>query len=369
MRALAEAEGAVRGSRAATLLATLMSLNPSLFPVIPALMASTRSRPFWSVIVPAYRARYLADCLRSVLDQDPGPEQMQILVVDDCSPEELEPIVRQLGGDRVEYLRQPRNLGTYETENAGLSLSRGIWTHILNDDDWVLPGFYQTLHRALRDQPGSVGAACCGYVNTDAHGSTTWTPPPLRHDSGLLPDWCRIMGSGNPTHPVAVVIRRSVYEHIGGYYPPLNYCADWELYKRAATFYQWWYEPQTLACYRDHAENTTSAGLADGSQIRDIGRAIELSKQYLPQDLREEVSILAQERYVSYAFGLAADYLQSSNTRAALRVLNAGLELSRSPRVLHFLLNFLAQPEAERLLSALPDLLARLEQSSEQIEF
>lgn len=348
-------------------LALVMSLNPSLFPVIPAPPASPQPRPFWSVIVPAYRARYLAHSLRSVLDQDPGPAQMQILVMDDCSPEALEPIVRELGGERIEYVRQQQNLGTYATENAGLRLSRGIWTHVLNDDDWVLPGFYETLERALRDQPDTVGAACCGYVNTDAQGAITWTPPPFRAGAGLLPDWLRTMGSRNPTHPVAVVVRRSVHEHVGGYYPPLNYCADWELYKRAATFYQWWYEPETLACYRDHGANTTSAGLADGSQIRDIGRAIELSRQYLPVDRRDELSAAAQANYLEYAFGLALDYLQSSNLEAGLRVLNAGLELSRSPRVLHYLLSFLAQPEAEPLLSALPDLLVNLEQSYERV--
>ncbi|MET0790114.1 MAG: glycosyltransferase, partial [Polyangiaceae bacterium] len=284
-------------------------------------------------------------------------------VMDDCSPEALEPIVRELGSERIEYVRQPKNLGTYATENAGLKLCRGIWTHILNDDDWVLPGFYQTLQRALQDQPDTVGAACCGYVNTDEHGETTWTPPPFREGAGLLPDWVDTMGSGNPTHPVAVVVRRSVHEHLGGYYPPLNYCADWEFFKRAATFYQWWYEPDTLACYRDHTANTTSAGLADGSQIRDIGRCIELSRQYLPELTRDAITTAAQEKYVSYAFGMAAHYLQSSNLEAGLRVLNAGLELSHSARVLHYLLSLLAQPEAEPLLRALPGLLATLEAS------
>lgn len=340
-----------------------MSLNPSLFPVIPAPPISAHPRPFWSVIIPAYRARYLESCLRSVLDQDPGPEHMQILVMDDCSPEALEPIVREVGHGRVEYVRQTQNLGTYETENAGLRLCRGMWTHILNDDDWVLPSFYETLNRALREQPETVGAACCGYVNTDAQGTTTWVPQPIQPHAGLLPNWLHTMGSGNPTHPVAVVVRRSVHEHLGGYYPPLNYCADWEFYKRAATFYQWWYEPQTLACYRDHKANTTAAGLADGSQIRDIGRAIELSKQYLPESSRDEITAAAQDRYVSYAFGLAADYLQASNLEAALRVLNAGLELSRAPHVLRFLLSFLAQPEAEPLLIELPELLVNLERS------
>src|SRR2546423_1107808 len=45
----------------------------------------SRARPFWSVMIPTYNARadYLEETLRSVLRQDPGPEQMQIEVLDD----------------------------------------------------------------------------------------------------------------------------------------------------------------------------------------------------------------------------------------------------------------------------------------------
>ena len=44
-------------------------------------------RPFWSVMVPTYEpSTLLEETLRAVLDQDPGPEAMQIAVVDDRSP-------------------------------------------------------------------------------------------------------------------------------------------------------------------------------------------------------------------------------------------------------------------------------------------
>ena len=59
---------------------------PSSAPLI-ATIQGAGSRPFWSVMIPTYnpRAEYLEETLKSVLQQDPGPEQMQIEVIDDCS--------------------------------------------------------------------------------------------------------------------------------------------------------------------------------------------------------------------------------------------------------------------------------------------
>jgi glycosyltransferase involved in cell wall biosynthesis len=116
-----------------------VSINPDLYPVI-APVPGGNARPFWSVIVPAYKPQHLAQALRSVMDQDPGPAGMEIIVIDDCSPNQLEPIVRATCGDRAQYVRQSTNLGTYGTQNHGLHLSRGQWIHILNGDAGVLCG-------------------------------------------------------------------------------------------------------------------------------------------------------------------------------------------------------------------------------------
>ena len=56
-------------------------------PIAP--LPQEAARPKWSVMIPAYNcARFLAATLESVLAQDPGPAQMQIEVVDDCSSDD-----------------------------------------------------------------------------------------------------------------------------------------------------------------------------------------------------------------------------------------------------------------------------------------
>src|SRR4051812_23537649 len=77
-------------------------------------------RPFWSVMIPAYEPTDLLEqALRSVLDQDPGPDRMQIAVVDDGSPSHrAEEIARRLMPGRVEFHRNELNLGLAGNWNA-----------------------------------------------------------------------------------------------------------------------------------------------------------------------------------------------------------------------------------------------------------
>ena len=67
-------------------------------------LISHATRPFWSVMIPTYKARpdYLEETLESVLQQDPGPAQMQIEVLDDCSPGWIGP-ERELGGRLTDH--------------------------------------------------------------------------------------------------------------------------------------------------------------------------------------------------------------------------------------------------------------------------
>ena len=75
------------------------------------------ARPFWSVMIPIYNCRedYLRETLRSVLCQDPGIADMQIEVIDNCSTiGDPEVVVCEMGGGRIEYHRQPANVGISE---------------------------------------------------------------------------------------------------------------------------------------------------------------------------------------------------------------------------------------------------------------
>ncbi len=69
-----------------------------------------------SVVVPAFHyARSWRQTLESVLSQDPGPEVLEIEVVDDhLAQDDSESVVRAVAGERARFFRQTHELGSHE---------------------------------------------------------------------------------------------------------------------------------------------------------------------------------------------------------------------------------------------------------------
>ena len=80
------------------------------YPAIPP-VGTGQSRPFWSVVIPAYnRENYLLECLASVLAQWKGDEHMEIIVIDNGSERWLKSRVESIGRGIVRYHRHPETI-------------------------------------------------------------------------------------------------------------------------------------------------------------------------------------------------------------------------------------------------------------------
>ncbi len=218
------------------------------------------ARPFWSVMIPSYkRVKYLQDTLRSVLRQDPGPERMQIEVVDNCSPgTEVESLVQRVGQGRIQFFRHPQNLGMVNNWNACIHRSIGQWVHILHDDDEVCPGFYAAYENLIAQSPAAVlggGAALlmneAGVVHGISH-NIFWTQP------GVIPDFLSHSAMQMQFASTSVVARRSAYEAVGGFSTDLRFAPDWEMTFRLAMHGQVIGTTRPYCLYRQHNANVTS---------------------------------------------------------------------------------------------------------------
>lgn len=137
-----------------------------------------RQGPSLSVVVPAYRvAEYLPACLDSLLAQ--RYKNLQIIVVDDGSPDESAAITRAYAQrDRRICLISRPNGGLAAARNTGIDAATGEYLAFCDSDDIVLPDAYQAAMSSLT-RTGS-DFAVFAYQRMDA--SHRWPPPPwIRH--------------------------------------------------------------------------------------------------------------------------------------------------------------------------------------------
>ena len=103
--------------------------------------------PLVSVVMPAYRcAGTIGAAIDSVLCQNVS---LELLVIDDCSPEPLEEALAPYHADpRVRILKNERNMGAAQSRNMGVSLAKGEYVAFLDSDDLWVPGkLEKQLHR------------------------------------------------------------------------------------------------------------------------------------------------------------------------------------------------------------------------------
>ena len=281
-------------------------------------------------MIPVYNAPagYLEETLRSILQQDPGPDQMQIEVVDDCSPNgaPLE-LVRRIAGDRVIVHREPKNNGLAGIWNRCIERASGEWVHILHQDDLVLPGFYTALRRGVGTNP-QIGAAFVRHATINPKGHWMALSALEREAAGVLDGWHERITVQQFIQCPAIVVRRSVYEKLGGFLPQLRFTLDWEMWQRIAAKHLFWFEPAILACYRLHPSSATSRLRKDAADTRDIDKMTELTKSYHPLARGAKLAMQARLYYALHAVGQARQLLVDGHADVAGRQLSAALKLA-----------------------------------------
>jgi glycosyltransferase involved in cell wall biosynthesis len=275
----------------------------SAAPVVPPVDAAMR--PLWSVMIPVYNcAHYLKETLQSVLGQCRHRPEVQIEVIDDASTDaNVEAIVMAAGDGRVSYFRQQHNVGSLKNFYTCLLRARGIYVHILHGDDKVRDGFYQRFENFFR-QHESVGAAYCRYAYIDEHGRFLYHHEQEMSREGLLEDFISVLGERQRIQYAAMVVKREVYEKLGGFYG-VEYGEDWEMWMRIASHYPVGYIPDVLAEYRKHQGSISGRSVLTGKNVRDLRQVMERIEPLLPLERKEQIVQASKRFYAHYALRTA----------------------------------------------------------------
>ncbi|GAB4358847.1 MAG: hypothetical protein Kow006_27540 [Gammaproteobacteria bacterium] len=180
-----------------------------------------------SVVIPVHnRAGRIAACLDSVLRQTrPAAE---VIVVDDGSDDETPRILRRFG-DRVRMIRLPENRGVSAARNAGVSAAASPWIALLDSDDHWTEDKLEAQWRYLKRNPHYEAL----------QSEEIWirngvrVNPRLHHRKPAGWIWSQSL-ERCLVSPSAILMRRSLFEVLGGFDESLPACEDYDLWIRLA---------------------------------------------------------------------------------------------------------------------------------------
>ena len=120
------------------------------------------SRPLVSIGIPTFNRPESLRRSLSCICQQIYPK-LEIIVSDNASPgEETERVVREyMAWDgRIQYTRQPTNLGPVANFQFVLDAATGEYFMWMSDDDWRAPTYIEALLRVLQDDKAAILAFC-----------------------------------------------------------------------------------------------------------------------------------------------------------------------------------------------------------------
>lgn len=100
-----------------------------------------------SVIVPVYNVeKYLSKCVESLLCQDLPPEEYEIILVDDGSPDRCGEICDEYAADhhQIKVIHRP-NGGLSAARNTGIEIAQGRYVQFVDSDDYLEPNVLKFL--------------------------------------------------------------------------------------------------------------------------------------------------------------------------------------------------------------------------------
>lgn len=104
-----------------------------------------------SIIIPVYKVeKYIQRCLISCLEnQDLNIEEYEIIVVNDCTPDNSMNIVEKLSAKfpQIRIVQMPHNSGQPAARNAGLNIAQGEYILFLDSDDWIHPHMLYSMYK------------------------------------------------------------------------------------------------------------------------------------------------------------------------------------------------------------------------------
>jgi glycosyltransferase involved in cell wall biosynthesis len=274
-------------------------------------MAAWRPQPDW-----------LADAVASALDE--GDVSVEVVVVDDGSPEPVAGLLSGFTDPRLRVIRIEHE-GTAAARNAGIAAARGRLIRFLDADDLVAPG-----------STARLAALTEGRDDVIAYGTTVECDE-LMHPSHSIESTLEgdvvvpcLLGQLRVRH-VSMVFPWRVVERAGPWVGGFNISEDWDFVLRAVEHAEVRADPAPATYYRRHGRSRTGTADVEAGE-RDRARVI---RRYFERHPEQRGTRLERAARAAADLDRAAAYAAAGATgTAGRRLARAAVSAPRAAVVL-----------------------------------
>lgn len=230
------------------------------------------------IIIPAYNpGPYLKDAIESCLNQ--SYKNYSITVIDDCSSENIEGIVKLYPG--VNLIKTEKNSGPSAARNLAIKQSKADLISLLDADDIMAR---EKLFYSVKEfETADIGMTCGNYkiIYNRSKLMNQFYSRPIKISYPLMMRQ-NFVASGSTT------IRRDVFNDVGFFDESLWISEDYDMWLRIAEKYSIKYIHRVLYYYSviknggslTNSSNSEDLGRANNRKIRAASKARMLEREY-----------------------------------------------------------------------------------------
>lgn len=218
-----------------------------------------------SVVLTSYNHKeYLEQAITHILCQT--YENIELIIVDDCSTDGSQEIIKSYANNpKVKIYLLEKNLGSYvKTTNLGASYASGMYLNFAQCDDYSDRFLLEKLYNALKHHP-QCGVAYSGsymvdendvIIGDDYHIRSARFKKKIFSSTLIKGEVFRTLLYESCVIPnlSAVLVRKAIYQKVGGLSTDFLVLADWDMWIRISYHTDFFYVNEKLNYFRQHSE-------------------------------------------------------------------------------------------------------------------
>lgn len=230
-----------------------------------------------SVIMPVYNGeRYLPEAIKSILNQT--LKNFELLILDDCSTDNSERVIRTFTDQRIRIIANEKNLGLVGTLNIGFGQARGKYIARMDQDDYADATRLKKQVDFLEHHP-DVGVLGTTTYIMNKTGAVVGMSPSLLHDQELK---LQLLYQTPFSHG-SIMLRRDVLANLEPPYydQAAGNAEDYDLWSRLAPVTKFANLPEPLYGWRDNPTGMSNSESEKQRRFADRNSRSNLRSPYL----------------------------------------------------------------------------------------